>query len=78
MATLTIRQLDDEVYERLRQRARANKRSLEAEARHLLDDRSRDLPALVEDLTAFHDRMVAKHGLLSDSIETVREMRRDP
>jgi hypothetical protein len=78
MATLTIRQLDDEVYERLRQRARANKRSLEAEARHLLDDRSRDLPALVEDLTAFHDRMVAKHGLLPDSIETVREMRRDP
>lgn len=78
MATLTIRQLDDEVYERLRQRARANKRSLEAEARHLLDDVSRDLPALVEDLAAFHDRMVAKHGLLPDSTETVREMRRDP
>lgn len=75
MATLTIRQLDDEVYERLRERARANKRSLEAEARYLLDERTSDLPALVEDLEAFHERMVAKHGLLPDSVEAIREMR---
>ena len=78
MATLTIRQLDDEVYDRLKQRARANKRSLEAEARQLLDERTRDLPAIVEDLLDFHDRMVAKHGLLPDSTQTIREMRRDP
>ena len=77
MATLTIRQLDDEVYDRLRERARANKRSLEAEARHILDERTRDLPALVEDLLDFHDRMIAKHGLLPDSTELIREMRRD-
>jgi plasmid stability protein len=78
MATLTIRQLDEEVYGRLKERARANKRSLEAEARNILDERTRDLPALVEDLMAFHDRMVAKHGLLPDSTQTIREMRRDP
>ena len=78
MVTLTIRQLDDEVYERLRLRARANNRSLEAEARHLLDERSRDIPGLVDDLEAFHQRMIAKHGLLPDSVETVREMRREP
>ena len=77
MATLTIRQLDDEIYNRLKQRARANKRSLEAEARQLLDDRTRDLPAIVEDLLDFHDRMVAKHGFLPDSAELIREMRRD-
>ena len=77
MATLTIRQLDDEVYERLRERARANKRSLEAEARHLLDERTRDLPALVEDLLEFHERMAAKHGLLPDSVELIRELRRE-
>lgn len=77
MASLTIRQLDKEVYDRLKERARANQRSLEAEARHLLDERTRDLPALVEDLKAFHDRMIAKHGLLPDSVEIVREMRRD-
>lgn len=77
MATLTIRQLDDEIYERLRERARANKRSLEAEARQLLDERTRDLPALVEDLRAFQKRMIAEHGLLPDSTELIREMRRD-
>lgn len=75
MATLTIRQLDDEIYERLRARARANNRSLEAEARHLLDERTRDLPALVEDLLEFHERMVAKHGLLPDSTPLIRELR---
>ena len=77
MATLTIRQLDDDVYQRLRERARANKRSLEAEARQLLDERTRDLPALVEDLLDFHDRMVAKHGLLPDSTDLIRDLRRD-
>jgi hypothetical protein len=77
MATLTIRQLDDEVYQRLRERARLNNRSLEAEARQLLDERSRDLPALVDDLLEFHDRMEAKHGLLPDSTDLIREMRRD-
>lgn len=77
MATLTIRQLDDEVYERLREQARANKRSLEAEARHLLDERTRDLPAVVEDLLEFHDRMVAKHGLLPDSTDLIRDLRRE-
>jgi plasmid stability protein len=77
MATLTIRQLDDEVYERLRERARANHRSIEAEARQLLDDRARDLPALVEDLLDFQKRMIAKHGLLPDSTELIRELRRE-
>jgi plasmid stability protein len=75
MATLTIRQLDEEVYARLRERARANNRSLEAEARHLLDERSRDLPALVEDLREFHERMIAKHGVLPDSTPMIRQMR---
>jgi hypothetical protein len=77
MATLTIRQLDDEVYDRLKERARANNRSLEAEARQVLDERTRDLPALVEDLMDFHARMVAKHGLLADSTDLIRDMRRD-
>ena len=34
-------------------------------------------PRMVEDLLDFHDRMVAKHGLLPDSTEMIREMRRD-
>lgn len=37
MATLTIRKLDDEIYERLRAQAARNERSIEAEARLILD-----------------------------------------
>jgi plasmid stability protein len=36
MATVTIRNLDDEVVERVRQRAKANNRSLEAELRTII------------------------------------------
>jgi plasmid stability protein len=36
MATLTIRQLDDAVYEQLKRDAKANHRSIEAEARYRL------------------------------------------
>lgn len=75
MATLTIRQLDDDTYRRLKERARTNRRSLEAEVRHLLEERSRDLPAIVEDLVDFQERMIAKHGLLPDSTDLIREMR---
>ena len=75
MATLTIRRLPDEVYENLRQRARLNGRSLEAEARDILTERTQGLDALVDDLTAFHCEMVAKHGLLPDSTPMLRRMR---
>ncbi len=40
MATLTIRRLDDAVYESLRERARENGRSLEAEAREILTSKA--------------------------------------
>jgi plasmid stability protein len=36
MATITIRNLDDEVQRRLKRRAAANERSMEAEARAIL------------------------------------------
>jgi antitoxin FitA len=42
MATLTIRKLDDGVYERLGERARRNKRSLEAEVRVILEEKTRE------------------------------------
>lgn len=38
MATITVRGLDDEVQRRLKQRAAANNRSMEAEARAILSD----------------------------------------
>ena len=39
MATITVRNLDDTVYERLKREAKANHRSLEAEARVRLGER---------------------------------------
>ena len=75
MATLTIRQLDDEVYQRLKARARGNKRSLEAEARYLLDERSRDIGDVARDLGEFRKRMAARYGVLPDSVPLIREMR---
>ena len=42
MATINVRRLDDEVVERLKARAAANKRSLEGEVRHLLETVARD------------------------------------
>ena len=89
MATLTIRKLDDGVYDRLRATARKHNRSIEAEASRVLDEGSRvtkragesgpnnGIDAIVDDLLEFHDRMVAKHGYLPDSVETIREIRRD-
>jgi plasmid stability protein len=75
MATLTIRRLDDQVYARLRERARSNRRSLEAEARDILTERTHGSDALVEDLIRFHEEMIAKHGHLPDSTPLLREMR---
>ncbi len=37
MATINVRRLGDEVVERLKARAAANKRSLEGEVRHILE-----------------------------------------
>lgn len=40
MGTLTIRNLDDRVIDRLKAQARANERSLEGEIRHMLTERA--------------------------------------
>ena len=41
MATITVRDLDDEVQRRLKERAAANNRSMEAEARAILSEEVR-------------------------------------
>jgi plasmid stability protein len=74
MATLTIR-LDDDVYATLRERARTNGRSLEAEVRQILNEKASPRDALVDRLIAFHEEMVGRHGLLPDSTLLIREMR---
>jgi plasmid stability protein len=75
MATLTIRRLDDEVHARLRERARANKRSLEAEVRNILESQAGLVNNIVDDLLEFHAEMISKHGILPDSLPLIRAQR---
>ncbi len=42
MGTVHVRRLDDQVVERLKRRAAANNRSLESEARHILEQAAED------------------------------------
>ena len=42
MATINVRQLDDDVVERLKRRTARNDRSLEGEVRHILKDAAKD------------------------------------
>lgn len=77
MATITIRQLDDGVYERLKERAAENHRSLDAEVRYMLGERTRTTHQIVEDLRASNERRAAEHGHLPDSAALIREMRDD-
>ena len=76
MATLTIRNLDNQVVERLKKRAKDNGRSLEAELRELLKQAAnRKSP---EDLLAIADRIAAMtpEGVKqTDSAELLREDR---
>ncbi len=52
MATVTIRKLDGAIIEALKQRARANNRSLEGELRQILTDAAHDPRALAERIAA--------------------------
>ena len=54
MATLNIRQLDDEVVQRLKSRAAENNRSLESEARHILEEAVQD--DMARKMRAFRER----------------------
>ena len=57
MASLTIRNIDDEIVERLKARAETNKRSLEAELRDVLTSVARQGNAF--DLRAYAERIAA-------------------
>jgi len=76
VASLTIRNLDDDVVERLKARAEANKRSLEAELREVLarvarEGRTFDLRSYAERIAAMTPRRTQ-----TDSIILLRRDRR--
>ena len=75
MGTLTIRNLDDNVIETLKAQARTNQRSLEAEVRYMLTQRSdrrihiADFRERTRQISAMTDR------IQTDSVELLREDR---
>lgn len=83
MATVTIRNLDDEVVEKLKRRAKAGNRSLEAEIRRILSQSASQISR--EELIQLADRIRAMTPEVpqSDSTRLLREDRdsdhgRDP
>ena len=75
MATVTIRNLDEEVVEKLKARAKAHHRSLEAEVRALLSDAA-ERPSRGE-LRKLAERIAAMGPDVpqTDSVELLREDR---
>ena len=59
MATINVRQLDDDVVRRLKRRASVNNRSLEGEARHILE-------------SAVDDHMAAKRAFFPAVADRLR------
>lgn len=63
MAAISVRQLDDDVVDRLKQRASSNNRSLEGEIRHILE-------------CAASDHMAAKRIAFLEASDRLREKTR--
>lgn len=76
MATLTIRDLDEDVVERLKRRAKSNNRSLEGEVRTILQQsvKTIDKTGLLERVQAI-SAMIPPQAVQSDSTVLIREDR---
>ena len=76
MGTLTIRNLDDRVIDRLKVRAKTNQRSLEGEVRYLLTEHV-DRPGNIADFRERTRRIVSltAGSRQSDSVNLLREDR---
>ncbi len=76
MATVTIRNLDADVVEQLKRKAKQNHRSLEAELRVILEDEARRLTGKEARALADHIAALTPEGVKqTDSVELLREDR---
>ncbi len=75
MATALVRDLDDDVYERLKTRAAGNNRSLEAELRDILVAASKQVSMAEARARAVAMRERLSGRVHSDSAELIREDR---
>lgn len=74
MAQMTIRNIDDGAYARLKEQAKRNHRSLEAEVRSILEGAAKpDLAELRERLRGFRERVAATYD--GDVTADIREER---
>ena len=77
MASVTIRNLDDDVVARLKARAKANNRSLEAELRQLLSNAARQAERQEFIAEARRIRAMTPDVPQTDSVELLRELREE-
>ena len=76
MAQILIRNLSEEVVERLKARAKTNGRSLQAEAKMILEQNARlDVNAFWEAADRIRKELEATGRTFSDSAELIREER---
>ena len=75
MATLTVRNIDDEVYERLKARAKAHRRSITQEAAYILEralEEAENPRAAWHDADRVRERIRDRYGSFPDSTDSVR------
>jgi len=77
MAQILVRDLDQEVVDRLKERARENNRSLQGEAKAILERATRTEKASFEELKAILDKWDRHWGgrIFDDSTQLIREDR---
>ena len=76
MGSITVRNLDDDVINTLKEEARANERSLEAEVRYVLTRRASRATRVGElRARAYQISSMAPEGSQTDSAELLREDR---
>ncbi|HEV2350937.1 MAG TPA: Arc family DNA-binding protein [Terriglobia bacterium] len=81
MPNLTVREIPKDIYKRLKESARRNHRSLNAEIVAILNDedgwirRRREIAAVLPDLDQAREEFARKYGELSESVHLIREDR---
>lgn len=81
MPSLTVRNLPEDLMDRLRQAAQGEKRSVNAQALHWLDSEARrwvgpeERAKLLTEIDSLRDRVYARHGMGTDSAVLTRRAR---
>ena len=75
MAQILIRNLDDELVGRLKKRAKGHGRSLQAEAKRILEEAAPDYEAVWRRIDRFRNKLKRSGRTFSDSAELIREDR---